>query len=345
MLLPTATNGIPRELIDTTTSLISQSRHKISTLNPTEEPAREMICAHIACQRLKLKLDLPQVPDKPPAPVPPRVYKMLFKQFSETLVLNQSQTPTGTPSKRTRGVAGTSSATTPSKTPSGRHKSSLAQFLPSTPSTAANKKIEPYLPLIKDLCHDAPAAVPHVTAGLAFIHGSFKYSNLTEEPYILLGALYIIVIKQLSPQNEFRHLSVNKQREWYENQRRSVYKFMRRKGVVKMKEDEWDAKFAEVMEEVSSGDMAETRWFMEIPDGGGVISEGSDGEQEGEDAGNEIIEEGVTGKGKRKAAEVGMESGVGSMMQDRVDYLSDKRRKGFAEWKADVLRRIAKLES
>jgi len=51
MLLPTASGGIPKELMDYASSVLNQSRNRISNLNSSEEPAREMICAHLACDR------------------------------------------------------------------------------------------------------------------------------------------------------------------------------------------------------------------------------------------------------------------------------------------------------
>ncbi|CRG83888.1 hypothetical protein PISL3812_01244 [Talaromyces islandicus] len=36
--------------------------------------------------------------------------------------------------------------------------------------------------------------------------------------------------------------------------------------------------------------------------------------------------------------------GLGTMMQDRVDYLSEDRREDFLEWKADIMKRIARMD-
>lgn len=40
----------------------------------------------------------------------------------------------------------------------------------------------------------------------------------------------------------------------------------------------------------------------------------------------------------------GLLPGLGTMMQDRVDYLSDDRREDFVEWKADIMARVEQME-
>ncbi|KAK6506852.1 hypothetical protein TWF481_005312 [Arthrobotrys musiformis] len=350
MLLPTATGGIPRELIDTTSSLIAQSRHKLSNLKQAEEPAREMLCAHLACERLRTKLDLPVLPDKPPAPVPPRLYKTLYKQFSETLVISSaSRVSASTPvdprsSSRSRTRDGTSTAAAAAKS-----RSAFIKNTPASSPTANNKdkKIEPYVSLIAELCDDeetklkTPTAMRHITAGASYIFSSTKYKNLTETPWTLIGVLYVVVVKELMGEEEFEGQVEEERRGWYEGKIGEVYKILKGKGLVKAREGTWKEEFNEVLAEVAGGDMRETRWFMDMVDGRGIEVE--EVEEEVEEVGGE--EDVVKAKGKRKAADAGMESGVGSMMQDRLDFLSDKRRKAFSEWKADALRRIAQVQA
>ncbi|KAK6541531.1 hypothetical protein TWF694_007338 [Orbilia ellipsospora] len=356
MLLPTATNGIPRELIDTTASLIAQSRHKISNLNPTEEAGREMICAHLACINLRTKLDLPHVSDKPPAPVPPRLYKTLFRQFSETLVMSsKSASVANTPSKQRqrREVSATDTTAPTSSTkskPSLRAKTSTSR-LPSSSTFSAttgkekvDEKLQPYISVVPDLCAASPEAIHHVTAGVKYIFSSVKYRNLTEDGYALLAAVYVVVVKELAEEGEFAGLNERGQMKWYEGRIKAVYQFLKGRGVaLEGGLGEWRGKVDGVLEEVAGDDMRETKWFMDIPrSGNNVDMEEEEDEQGGDEEGDDEAE---TGKGKRNAGEAGMESGIGSMMQDRLDFLSDKRRKAFSEWKADALRRIAQLEA
>ena len=50
-LLPSLAGPIPTELVNLATSLLAQSRSRISNLKPQEEVARSYVCAHIACNR------------------------------------------------------------------------------------------------------------------------------------------------------------------------------------------------------------------------------------------------------------------------------------------------------
>ncbi|KAF3156879.1 hypothetical protein TWF788_005498 [Orbilia oligospora] len=370
MLLPTATGGIPRELIDTTSSLIAQSRHKLSNLKQAEEPAREMLCAHLACERLRTKLDLPVLPDKPPAPVPPRLYKTLYKQFSETLVIGSSaRAAAAAGSSITLDPHGTTTTTASSNTPSRSRTRNTAvskpksAFITNTPApkpsstTSKDKNIEPYIPLINELCNSdsdkktqpqPPTAtailIRHVTAGASYIFSSAKYKNLTETPYTLIGVLYVVVVKELMGEEEFEGQVEEERRGWYEGMIGEVYRCLKGKGMVRGREGTWKEEFNGVLAEVAGGDMRETRWFMDMVDGkGGGVEE--EEEEDVEEVGEEEGGNGGRGKGKRKAADAGMESGVGSMMQDRLDFLSDKRRKAYSEWKTETLHRISQLEA
>ncbi|KAF3903408.1 hypothetical protein ABW21_db0206148 [Orbilia brochopaga] len=346
MLLPTAT-GIPRELMETAGSLVAQSRQRLSNLNPTEEPAREMAYQ----DRLKTKLDLPMVDDRPPASVPPKVYKMLFKQFSDAL----GTTPK-TPSKRRVGAALISGSPATPTSASTRATGTSAQpfarrgrlqFPAASKDTAAERKIDKYRPLISELCASVPDAIPHVTAGMTYIFSSARYRNLTERPEVLLCAVYIVAAKELMLRRE---KDGEKQREWYDGQLTEVTSFLEKRGATADRRDEseipWREWFDEAVAEIAGEDMRATRWYTNMvgaPKEHGNGEEGDAGGERGSEDEEEMqeVEKSQTGQVQRQV----MESGIGSMMQDRVDFLSDKRRKAYAEWKADALRRIAQLEA
>ena len=50
------------------------------------------------------------------------------------------------------------------------------------------------------------------------------------------------------------------------------------------------------------------------------------------------------GVGGRKNADHSGGAGIGRMLQDRVDYLSEKKRIGYLEWKRNVMRRVLEIE-
>ncbi|XDG03617.1 hypothetical protein ABKA04_003232 [Annulohypoxylon sp. FPYF3050] len=82
-LLPTYSKDLPQPLLELASSLLTQSRHSAGTLKAEEEVARAYACAHIACERLKITLDLPPIQPRPP--VPPRIYKRLYNHLDNVL--------------------------------------------------------------------------------------------------------------------------------------------------------------------------------------------------------------------------------------------------------------------
>ncbi|KAI1214393.1 uncharacterized protein F4807DRAFT_407884 [Annulohypoxylon truncatum] len=82
-LLPTYSKDLPQPLLELASSLLTQSRHSAGTLKAEEEVARAYACAHIACERLKIPLDLPPIQPRPP--VPPRIYKRLYNHLDHVL--------------------------------------------------------------------------------------------------------------------------------------------------------------------------------------------------------------------------------------------------------------------
>ncbi|OTA96617.1 hypothetical protein M434DRAFT_40021, partial [Hypoxylon sp. CO27-5] len=85
-LLPTYSKDLPQPLLELASSLLTQSRHIAGTLKAEEEVARAYACAHIACERLKITLDLPPIQPRPP--VPPRIYKKLYAHLDNVLPAN-----------------------------------------------------------------------------------------------------------------------------------------------------------------------------------------------------------------------------------------------------------------
>lgn len=78
-LLPNLTDSqLPAELITLAETFITQSQNLY--LNPSEVPAKSFVCTHLACDRLSLKLNLPELNLKN-APIPATKYKALFQRM------------------------------------------------------------------------------------------------------------------------------------------------------------------------------------------------------------------------------------------------------------------------
>lgn len=92
-------------------------------------------------------------------------------------------------------------------------------------------------------------------------------------------------------------------------------------------------------------------WFENIPLAGELHGEDEEGNSyrrlDEEDAAFRGVKlpkrnDGSAGArtGSSKPVHGGLLPGLGTMMQDRVDYLSEDRREDYVEWKADILARI-----
>ncbi|CAK7206498.1 hypothetical protein SEUCBS139899_009294 [Sporothrix eucalyptigena] len=180
-LLPTHNGAFPPLLTELAGSLLAQSRHRASTLKADEEIARSYACAHIACDRLKTSLNLPQIEPRPP--IQPRLYKRLYTHLNTILQPapgarasaasrieqgNSLSSPApGSGSGTPRRVASTSAGLatgTPSKT--------LAQPTPRPNAPASSSQFPPWIrPTVRYICHELghPQLAPTIAAGLSAI--------------------------------------------------------------------------------------------------------------------------------------------------------------------------------
>lgn len=96
-------------------------------------------------------------------------------------------------------------------------------------------------------------------------------------------------------------------------------------------------------------------WFENIPQAGELDGDdeflSDDGGHYGEEGnGNRITKRLKTIPGDRglfssSGSRRGLLPGLGTMMQDRVDWLSPERREDYAEWKADIMTHIEEVEA
>ncbi|KAK4157670.1 origin recognition complex subunit 6 [Chaetomidium leptoderma] len=370
-LLPTHNSTLAAPLTDLASSLLAQSRHRASTLKAEEEVARLYACAHLACDRLKTTLDLPPIDPRPP--IPPRIYKRLYNHLDNILPATASTpsraTPGGTalgtsgrtrtPSSKLRDqqflnnasplankTRGPASRTTPSK------DKSLAQLRnpTATPSrkrtsSSSGKNDEHLPPWIRPalrflLTHLGPARIgPVVASGLESI--IVPDGKLTDDAWVqtnlvpVLGALYLFVWRGVTWPG-----GLEVDRERYVKFRKVVASCLAKARVeVELADGEeagWEG-WAEVG--VREFDAAAVRgnrhgWFeMEWVGGvGDLVERERNEEDEGED-------------GDRGEEQVVQIRRADTMFQERYDYLGERKRKAYAEWKGGMLKRIKELEA
>ncbi|KAF8477471.1 origin recognition complex subunit 6-domain-containing protein [Kalaharituber pfeilii] len=409
-LIPTHTGPIPRELVDLTASLLAASRQRVGTLRPEEEPARAYLCAHIACERLRFQLDLPQVQPKPP--LPKRQYQVLYTQFQKAL-------PGAQPSSPTKRGTSTSASTNSPRKPVPRR----APAKPRAPSTTTSTTpTDPITVLICRLCNHPSLSHRHSKPGIIIKYMLSGARSIDLHPPITpidtitaltsIAAIYILTTSKLSGKEitgaeytSLRALLVNKVLEpvseewgcmkgWNEyvktlpsgkgarhlnkswggrapRTKRGLGSKATEVGVpvpVAVQEKDLDESLGEL-----SGDVRVVEWLKTVPVSGdntkgdderdyinlaaalAAADEASayepwvdpDDDEEGQE--EQVDDDALQRPPKRSRAGTGNQdnwtgAGIGKMLQDRVDYLSERRRKAYAEWKKEVMARVVEIE-
>lgn len=350
--------------------------------------------------RLKQSLNLPKIDARPPCP--PRVYSKLFAYLNQALL---ARIPgSGTPTRKSRNQI---EPRTPLRcgdglvTPRKASAKAKATATPGKRVRAADgdgDKITEdgvpgwVMPLVRHVCRamDAPAAVPHVYAGVCSVVGllsalvstpvrkargsaahssTFEAAAYGEEKgasietvqipaLVVTVALYTLTRMKSSTEGELDG-------EMYLAQRRKAVAAVREveQGRMQSEEDMNTDVEMFVRRAVKQG-WLEGEWFGNIPEGGGVEASrdwlDGDGEEQREEGVRDHSdkESGVEQEVwvaartplKRRLVSVaddgggGLQCGLGTMMQDRVDWLSEERRREFMVWKRRVMRRIEEIE-
>ncbi|KAF2761613.1 hypothetical protein EJ05DRAFT_507264 [Pseudovirgaria hyperparasitica] len=380
-LLPALNGDLPPELIHLTRSLLSQSRAKAS-LKQDEEVARTYVCAHIACERLKQPLNLPQIMPRPP--VPPRVYKKLHAFFDSALPSSSSSTrssaPSATTPSRTRAANAPSTAphSSPaqSRTPTRRRRHSPT-VTPSKRAPAAHARVdvvddalvpEWIMPAIRQLCKTfgEARAAPHIYAGMASVLRMKDVASSTAPtptrtrnqsrvrctapsttsatntevntdtttshvPAILITVFLFTYVKMTATP-----LTATAFAE-YRDRAIKVLAAMGKDAGRAQRDIADDVQAC--VREAREGWLG-LEWFGNVP-------KGEDGGGEGEE-GDEGVEIGVGGKGEEdedeEEEEDMLQGGLGTMMNGRVNYLSQARKEDFVVWSRGIMARVRQLE-
>ncbi|KAK4228906.1 origin recognition complex, subunit 6 [Podospora fimiseda] len=353
-LLPTHNSVLPQPLTDLASSLLAQSRHRASTLKAEEEIARPYACAHIACDRLKITLNLPPIEPRPP--IQPRIYKRLYSHLDKILPTAASaSTPGRTPSSKLRNndpnLLGTSPLSHKTR-PTPSKEKSLADFrgTPSgTPSKrgrqSASSRQGPILPrwirpTLRFLCSElGPTDIgPVVASGIESIILTPGGQKLTQDEWVLanpvsvLGALYLYVWRGVTWPGE------DMDKTMYAKFRKEVAETLSRAReqvqVDGPEEEAWEGWHEVNAKSLDNATLRINRhgwlemdWARGVQDL--VQRERDRAEEEGD------VQE-VQEEVKIRRAD--------TMFQDRYDYLTEKKRKAYSQWKEGIVKRIKALE-
>ncbi len=213
--------------------------------------------------------------------------------------------------------------------------------------------------MIRGLCKElgAPAAAPHILAGVTTILTlpsptlSNSRDNQKEDKKdklpALIAAVYFFVGTRLSGRETSGHE--------YVAQRRAVLSTLTKLRDDRELDEKIHGKTKEGLEwegwekvgtkdvdawllEISTRGWLKLDWFENIIEGAGVdIKDGSGQVEEVDESHPPMAGEGIENKKI-------LQSGLGTMMQDRVDYLSEKRRAEYRIWKQGILARMQQIE-
>ncbi|KAI0406397.1 hypothetical protein F4802DRAFT_113762 [Xylaria palmicola] len=369
-LLPSYSTALPEPLLELASSLLAQSRHSAGALKVDEEVARLYACAHIACERLKISLDLPPIQVRPP--IPPRLYKRLYAHLENVLASASPAKPgrIRTPSSKAReaGLLGSAQRVPSRATPS--KDSSLAKFRSPaaakgdvTPTKSASRPlplpakrkaggltstvpawIRPTIQLLcKELDHDLIGRT--VLAGMQTIVA--PHGRPTKDPWVndhltaLLAAVYCLVAGQLYVLTHAKELD-NKE---YSKIRKSILVILgqaqEKVTVQGMDEDELWIGWSDIttkdvdkaMAEIIKRGWQEDEWF----DGFENMIKRSELKTKSP---GDVVE---AGDEDSRISEKLHVQRADTMFQIRWD-MTDQKRGEYLEWKDGIMQRIAEIE-
>lgn len=321
-----------------------------------------VVDADYAAIRLKQQLDLPPIEPRPPCP--PKIYKKLYDYLNTTLL----------PLKRTRSAANAPTRPFPSRATPTKEKS-LAQFRTATPTrtpSRANRTILKYevprdipvwiAPVIRRLCKEsqAPAAIPSVIAGVTSIltmpspipTERGKYAPGSEEeaaaalpefktPALIAMVYFFVKTKLLGKEIGGKDYGEGKKVALTILEKARQDEELKSAMAKKMtKDSDWMRDWEYIsrkdidtwLPEIAGKGWLELDWFANIQAGAGI-------------SGNTETEPGTPRKDKRRKIEPAefLQAGLGTMMQDRVDFLTDKKRQEYEAWSQAVLQTISDM--
>ncbi|KAI9158313.1 Origin recognition complex subunit 6 [Paramyrothecium foliicola] len=358
-LMPTQSTELPPTLVELAGSLLAQSRHRASTLKADEEVARLYACAHLACERLKISLNLPPIAPRPP--IPPRIYKRLYT-YLESILPSSSATDRSnagrlrTPNSKARDLGSSPfsqqrpvpSRGTPTK------EQSLAQFrtrargesqtptktVERSPGRQSKKTLPPWVkPVGRFFCAETgnQRLASTVLAGMESI--LFPSNRATMDDWALqnmtalFAAIYFYVTMRVKAMASGQEMD----RSTYVPERKAILALLKqaRQDVsitAETEEDAWTGwesikpgDFDAAVARVNEQDWLQQDWFEAIDDI--VLMTGN------EDV--DMLDAGPTDSGSNVQIRR-----ADTMFQDKYDYLSEKRQAEYGVWKENVLAKI-----
>ncbi|KAL9074291.1 MAG: hypothetical protein Q9157_004456 [Trypethelium eluteriae] len=238
------------------------------------------------------------------------------------------------------------------------------------------------MPAIRHLCKtlDAPAATPHVYAGLCSVLSTKDMESMTlwdpaqsilrfnEPPRSSRSATThnqagvsayskddiiaaIIVVLYLYTMTRLSASDIS-QGDYVSQKAKAIAAIQETRPLDEIDADGFSVLIERLIREAQSG-WLDLEWFTNIPEGQGVLTtsafvaltEQLGANEEGERSAFPDGREDTIRPGATDQSAVNFEHGLSSMFVQAVDYLSDERRQDYKEWRANIMKRIEAKES
>ncbi|KAL8672783.1 MAG: hypothetical protein Q9168_002777 [Polycauliona sp. 1 TL-2023] len=208
---------------------------------------------------------------------------------------------------------------------------------------------------IRGLCKhvDAPAATPHVFAGVSSILTipAPNQESMSEQDLerlrgwgieSLIVAVYLLVRTRLSGVHTGSSA-------FLEQRDRALAVLNQLQNGGEPSEAAGPESVISWMSEIKRGRWTELDWFENVGQGAGLgVDEAKVTDVDDSDRGDSDVDESVVHRrreSRRDSQEKSyLQPGLNTMMQDRVDYLSDEKRADYQIWKKGILARIDRME-
>ncbi|KAF2832788.1 hypothetical protein CC86DRAFT_337689 [Ophiobolus disseminans] len=350
-LIPALNGPLPPELVELALSLLARSRSVAGSLKPDEEIARPYACAQLACERSKKRFNLPSIASRPPCP--PRIYKKLYNYLSSALPASDASREPQTPSRK--AASASASARTTPKTPlSGKRTPRSTRKLDGHVAEIPEWVMPAIRSLVKQF--DYASAAPNVFTGVESILPLLaRMSAATAESpsrrrqrnttmsqttaptvseartFALIAVVFMYVFTKMN------NVEVTPEQygQWRETAVNTLLGLPAAKTITY---DELSLETEELMPMARSEGWLQMEWFMNV-----TPAEDMDA--------MEGVELTGTNASRGESAAIVAKSGgsdyigLGTMMQDATDYLGERQRQEYIEWKTRVMARVQEVQA
>lgn len=345
-LLPT-TNPLPPRLVNLSASILAQSRNRASHLKPDEEIARSFACAEIACKRLRAQLRLPPTAGR--SPCKPGVYKKLLGFLEGVLGEAQASTTTKSTTPKKRLADGQPKAVDMRKqvSASQREQTFAGTIDENVLDANASEAPDFVMPLIRKLCKtfSTPLLPPHVYTGTCVIlklsklwpprrgsKGKAKDEVTYRNPVMMvIIGVYFMVLSRMQKGKVTADIFASRLGRALEVSELDTAPEDVEEWIKKMNAEGWcrgQGWWDTVPEDVMDSDEVEVQHYDSGIEEDEIVASRirrrrSSLEEEAEDDPEDVLL-----------------LGLGTMMQDSVDWLSEEKKLSFLDWKHGIMNKI-----